>query len=171
LLQQVSTQAPLHGTWPGPQSTTHWPDAQNMAGGQAASQAPQWAGSDPVSTQKPEQLLVPGGQTHAPPEQNEPPVHATPQAPQFAELVERSTQEPPHGVFPGPHWVTHAPELHRMPEAHAVSQPPQCSGSVERSTQAPSQLPRPAGHAQLPMTQLAPPVHASLQAPQWNELD
>jgi hypothetical protein len=121
---------------------------------------------DRRSTQKPEHVVVPGGQVQAPPVQNAPPVHALPHAPQFGELVSRLTQAAAHAVSAGPQLDWQLPSLHTAPLGQAVAHAPQFCGSEPRSRQASPHVASPAAHWQVPATQVDSPVHATPQSPQ-----
>src|SRR5260221_13697162 len=100
------TQAPLQGLKPLSQAMSQPPAlqvAEPFAGdGQALAQVVQCAGSWLVSTQEPEQFVVPLGQlsTHLPSEQAWSVAHGMSQPPQLAGLVLVSTQAAPHSAKP-----------------------------------------------------------------------
>jgi hypothetical protein len=92
------------------QRGAHPPMSQTWPGGQSIPHPPQFAGSDWVSTQAPEQVSSLPGHTHAPSLHTRPTAHRWLQAPQFRGSNDVSTQPPPHCVVQPVHPAdVHAP--------------------------------------------------------------
>ena len=96
----------------------------------AASQPPQWAGSDIVSTHWPLQSVRPSRQTHLPPLHASRSPHVWPQVPQLRGSFCRSRHcakpppPPPHSVRPAPQAQMPPEQLADVP-LHTLPQPPQ----------------------------------------------
>jgi hypothetical protein len=137
-------------------------------------------------------LLKPSpiGHLHSPPTHSDPPPHITPHPPQFTLLAVKSVQTPLQPVSPyrqhipfdatNPEGQPHVPPLHAPPE-QTTPHEPQFAGSAFKSLQTPLQAvcpgeqhkapvcTVPAGQAQPPSAQIAPPEHAWPHAPQLLE--
>jgi hypothetical protein len=100
----MSVQAPPHADRPIEQVATHAPAAQTSPAPQAWPQAPQLAGSFPVSAQTSPHFSR-GAQLapQVPAAQTSPALQATSQAPQWAGSAPRSKQASPQAIWPALH--------------------------------------------------------------------
>jgi hypothetical protein len=175
------TQAPLQlvgkGGW---QLVTQLPALQTSFVLQILPHAPQFAGSDRVSTHWPFAHTVSGAlQKHVLPTQGMPGAHELLQAPQFfgsicvfvqAPLQQAPLQQVPlQNVWPGWQKSMHLPEVQLWFAEHARLQPPQFLRSLCVSMQLPLHsvwVPVQPPPVHMPPTQLCSAVQAKLQAPQ-----
>jgi hypothetical protein len=159
----VSTQAPLQSLSFDAQDGWQDPPEQTEPAAQGASQPPQWAGCEPVSTQLPPQA-VSGPQLQLPAMQLSLAAQAVLQSPQKRGSPSTSTQCPWQSSRLGEQEGLQAPPSQTSPAAQVRPQPPQLAGSsssVAQSTQRP-----PAVQAQPPEMQTWPPTHSMKHSPQ-----
>jgi hypothetical protein len=130
-------------------------------------QAPQLAGSLPVSVQVPPQLVWGSEQAHTPFTQLVPARQALPQAPQWLFELGRCAQAPLQLVRPAAQVAAQEPLLHTLPSAQRWPQDPQLRGSLAGSTQASPQRTAPAAQTQLLPLQIWETPQALPQAPQF----
>jgi hypothetical protein len=127
--------------------------------------APQWSGSEVVSTQPivaPQKTWLPV-QWHAP-EMQVPSPQSLPHVPQFFGSEEVSAQAVGQMVVLLGQ-APHTPDSHGWPVRHARSHPPQFFGSLETSTQPDWQVTSVESHVQTPFTHEAPGLQ--VVPPHW----
>ena len=146
---------------------------------QRAPHAPQWLGSDRVSTHTPPHRVSPLGHRQTPAWHVWPPVQAAPQAPQFAASVRGLTQRSSAGQYVCPATGhTQRPLWQTCEAGQRTPQPPQwfASVTVERSqplSVLPSQFAKPGRQALSTHTPAVQDdcalggVQARMQPPQW----
>ena len=130
--------------------STHTPPPQSTP------QAPQFSGSDLVSTHWPLQPVRGAAHTQVPLTHSWPSAHWLPHPPQLSGSFWVSAQAPPHWVVPRGHIpAMHCPPAQTSPMGQPLPQAPQLFGSESRLVQNPL-------HSTAPMGQLlthCPPTH------------
>ena len=150
----------------------HAPWLQTSPAGHVFPHAPQFDGSDVVSTQTPPHATRPDGHAQVPFAHRNPGPQLRPHPPQLRASVASTTHPPPHAVVPAEQPPdVHAPLWHTSPSAQPIPQAPQLPGSTDVSAQSPPHAVWFAGHAHDPAEQIWSPLHAVLQPPQCETSD
>ena len=139
---------------------------------QLCAHVPQLFTSDARLTQRPLQSAWPAGHAHMPFEHCWPCAHVVAHAPQWSVSLVKSTHAPLQFVSVAPPSVAqvsaHAPlEQTGAVTGQTLPQPPQLVGELCVDVQTPLQSVPPFGHRHAPPRHVVPPVHATLQAPQF----
>jgi hypothetical protein len=139
---------------------------------QLCAHAPQLFTSDARLTQRPLQSVWPAGHAHTPCEHCWPCAHVVLHAPQLSVSLVKSTQAPLQFVSVAPPSAAQVSAHIPFKQTGAVlgqtlPQPPQLVGELCVGVHNPLQSVPSFGHRHAPLWQVVPPVHCTLQAPQF----